>query len=419
MDFRSLFGKKKARAADAPKVDAPRATRSGSEHSPGDVERLSTVGSDGGPPLAEAMAIFRHVRTTPDEGRAIDALLALARSASRVPEPLMVAVASALVDRGEAKTALASIADVTSLPALLLRADLHADDGDVATALALSERVLARELDYPGARERHRRWREALGFTREVAPRADASSATVVTQEPESPFRLLREVARGGSGAVYEAEDRELHRKVALKIYHHAERDRAQLVHEARVAAALAGPNVVRVLDADPEHGWLALEWAPLGALRDAIRAKDTARLVPLEAWALPLAAALARVHAAGWVHHDVKPANVLLRAPDQPLLSDFGTARRAGEPSPPGSLGYVSPERLAGRASDVRDDVYGFGRILEDVLDALDTVGALGALDAERAARWRPLVAACVGPDAARPADARALLTRLRVEAV
>ena len=72
-----------------------------------------------------------------------------------------------------------------------------------------------------------------------------------------------------------------------------------------------------------------------------------------------------------------------------------------------------MSPERLAGRASDVRDDVYGFGRILEDVLDALD------ALDAERAARWRPLVAACVGPDAARPADARALLTRLRVEAV
>ena len=80
-------------------------------------------------------------------------------------------------------------------------------------------------------------------------------------------------MARGGAGAVYEAEDRELGRKVALKVYHHIERDRGQLAHEARVAAALAGPGVVRVLDADPAHGWLALEWAPLGAIRDHVRA--------------------------------------------------------------------------------------------------------------------------------------------------
>jgi tRNA A-37 threonylcarbamoyl transferase component Bud32 len=424
VDFRSLFRRK--REKDAPPEDATPTPRPFAKnasappgHAPSEIDRLATVGFPGGATLDEAMAIFRHVRTTPDEGRAIDALLARARahespSASRVPEPLMVAMASALVDRGEPKAALASIANATSLPALLLRADLNAEQGDLATALALSERVLARELDHPGARDRHRRWREALGFTREAAPRADPSGATLVTQEPESPFRLLREVARGGAGAVYEAEDRELHRKVALKIYHHPERDRSQLVHEARVAAALSGPHVVRVLDADPEHGWLALEWAPLGALRDAIRAKDLARLVPLEAWAVPLASALARVHAAGWVHHDVKPANVLLRAPREPLLSDFGTARRAGDPSPPGSLGYVSPERLAGRASHVKDDVYGFGRILEDVLDALEPL-----LSAEQASRFRPLVAACVGPDATRPADARAVLTRLRVEAV
>jgi serine/threonine-protein kinase len=114
-------------------------------------------------------------------------------------------------------------------------------------------------------------------------------------------------------------------------------------------------------------------------------------------------------VHAAGWVHHDVKPANVLLAAPDRPLLADFGTARRAGEPSPPGSLGYVSPERLSGRASDPRDDVFGFGRILEDAL------AALAGTDLPPA--WRELAIACSGPDAGRPNDARALLTRLRVE--
>jgi serine/threonine protein kinase len=109
-------------------------------------------------------------------------------------------------------------------------------------------------------------------------------------------------------------------------------------------------------------------------------------------------------------VHHDVKPANVLLFAPDRPVLADFGTARRALDPSPLGSLGYVSPERIAGRASHPRDDVFGFGRILEDVLDAM--------ADPALTARWQPIAAACVGPDEGRPADARALVTRLRVEA-
>jgi len=395
-----LFGKKE----EAPKAAAiePHEKDETAPIEPTDVDRLARLGAEGGPSADDAIAMFRALRSSPDEGKAIEALLA---RASAMPEELALAVANALVDRGEPARALAAIANATSSDALLVRADLLADAGDVGGAAALVERVLLRNLDQPGARERHRRWREQLGLSHD-APRVDASAATVVTNEPDAPFRLLREVARGGAGAVYEAEDRELGRRVALKVYHHPERDRAQLTHEARVAAALAGPNVVRVLDADPEHGWLALEWAAGGALRDAIRARRAEALRPIERWAVPLAAALARAHAAGWIHHDVKPANVLLAA-NEPLLSDFGIARRAGEPSPPGSMGYVSPERLAGRASDPRDDVYGFGRIVEDVLDALG--------DASPA--WRAVAAACTGADANRPTDARALLTRLRIE--
>jgi serine/threonine-protein kinase len=300
------------------------------------------------------------------------------------------------------------LTQASSPAALLLRADLEAEHGDRAAALALVERVLLRDFDQPGARERHRRWREQLGFTTEPK-RADPHAATIATtSEPDAPFRLLRELARGGAGAVYEAEDRELGRKVALKVYHHPQRDRAQLVHEARVAVSLSGPGIVRIFDVDPDHGWLALELAPLGAIRDRARAKDTATLLPIERWALPLADALARAHTAGWLHLDVKPANVLLREPGAPVLSDFGTARRPGEQSPPGSLGYISPERMAGRPAHPRDDVFGFGRLLEDVLDAVQPGPG----------RWRDIAAVCVGPDEARPEDARALLTRLRVEA-
>jgi serine/threonine-protein kinase len=194
---------------------------------------------------------------------------------------------------------------------------------------------------------------------------------------------------------------------VALKVYHRVDRDRAQLLHEARAAVALAGAGVVRMFDVDPEHGWLVMEWARLGALQDLFRSGDERARADVEGWAMPLVDALARVHAAGWIHNDVKPANVLLRDRRTPLLSDFGGARRAGEPSPPGSLGYVSPERLAGRASDPRDDVFAFGRVLER---ACETLG-----NDDEAGRWRRIAASCTGPDAARPPHAVALASMVR----
>jgi serine/threonine-protein kinase len=385
-----------------------------------ELERLLRLGAAGGPDPDEALSLFRALRATPDEARAIDVVSDVAR-AGPLPEPLVVAAAAALADRGERDRALALVtsgrAPCTSVEARMLAADLHETRGELAEALALVERVLVRDLDYPGARERHQRWRVRLGLdggTEESAARGagDRAAVTIVSREPDAPFLLLREVARGGAGAVYEAQDRELGRRVALKVYHrahHVDRDRAQLTHEARVAAALAGPSVVRVLDLDPARGWLALEWAALGSLKQRLAEGDRASLLPIRAWALPLASALGRVHASGWVHHDVKPANVLFASPGHPLLADFGTARRSGEPSPPGSLGYVSPERLAGRASDPRDDVFGFGRVLEDAIDGLD--------DPPDATLWRLIAAGCTGPDSARPADGRAIVTRLRVE--
>jgi eukaryotic-like serine/threonine-protein kinase len=371
-----------------------------------DIGKLTRTGLPGGPTPDEAQYLFTQLRATPDEARAVEELVR-ATQVRRLPESLLLALGSALIDRGELEIAERVLTGATSSSALVVLGDLAERRGDIPTALALIERVLLRDLDHPGARERHRRWRSLLGY--EIEHKAVAPGATVVTREPDAPFDLLREVGRGGAAAVYEAIDRELGRHVALKVYHQPERDRDQLAHEARVAVDLEGPAVVRVFDLDPDHGWIALEWAMHGTLRECVRARDLTRLLPMERWALPLALALARVHAHGWVHHDVKPANVLLARSGASILTDFGIARRVGEPSPAGSLGYLSPERMAGRASDPRDDVYGFGRVLEDVLHVVT--------DEATAARFRPLALACTGPDATRPADARALVTRMRVE--
>jgi serine/threonine-protein kinase len=401
MGLWDLFKKK----APPPEPAAPApASVTTPEPAPKELERLLRVGLPGGPTESEALGAFAALRGTPDEARAVSEL-ARSTQIRSLPEPLLVELGATLLDRGEPEGARQVLASATSLPALLLLADLAERRGELPGALALVERVLLRAIDHPGARERHRRWRAQLGYDLEQRP--VAAGATVVAREPDAPFDLLREVGRGGAAAVYQAADRHLGRHVALKVYHQPERDREQLAHEARVAVALEGAGIVRVLDVDPEHGWLALEWAPAGALREAIRARDLGRLLPIERWALPLAGALARVHAAGWVHHDVKPANVLLSRTGAAILTDFGTARRAGEPSPPGSLGYVSPERMKGRASDPRDDVYGFGRVLEDVLQAVGEQAANAGL--------RALAAACAGPDDGRPADAGAVVERLR----
>ena len=95
-------------------------------------------------------------------------------------------------------------------------------------------------------------------------------------------------------------------------------------------------------------------------------------------------------------------------------MLGDFGIAQKIGGPGTPGSAGYVSPERISGRAADPRDDIYGYGRILEDVLHRFEEGAAADpelVKDAEELAVWRKIALLCIGPDEARPADGRALL--------
>lgn len=369
------------------------------------VARLARLGEADGPSVDEAIALLRQARGTTNEASAVSAALDAAE-ARPVAEDVLVACAELLAARGENASALRVLARVATVSGLVLAADLHASAGELSRAVGTIERALAKDLAAPGAIERHRRWRAALGGT-SVRPRG-AEQATMVTALPRGgPFRLLREVARGGAGAVYEAEDEVLGRRVAFKVYHDRVRGNGALEREVAATAELAGPGVVRLFDANPREGWIAFEWVPLGSVRDVLRSGDISPLEPLETWVRPLARALGRIHGRGWVHADVKPANILLRARDEPVLGDFGLARRVGAPSDGGSAGYVSPERLAGRASDPRDDVFGFGRVLEDVIDRLGPAGRL--------APWRALARACVGPDVDRPPDAEAVLSSLR----
>lgn len=328
------------------------------------------------------------------------AAVAAAIAQRDMPESLLSRCASLLAARGERDAALQMLQRCSAASDLILQADLLHETGKPAAAMSAIERVLARDIAYPGARERHERWRAQLNPVR-AKLRGSNDVTMALGTDHQAPYEILREVARGGSGVIYEARDCLVDRLVAFKVYHAPERDRAQLEREARIAVSLRGPGVVRVYDMAPDKGWIAIEWAPLGSIRDLLAAGRLQELAPIEPWAAALARSIARVHQAGFVHADIKPANVLLRARGEPVLCDFGITVHPGDDSLGGSAGYLSPERIEGRPITPGDDVYAFGRVLEDVLQVVP----------DRA--MRRIATRCLG--AGRPADGAGLLALLQ----
>lgn len=380
------------------------------------------------PPIPAELELLRDLDVGVDVSDALDALrtlmggsheraalTALTQAHAKGVLPPVLATLGAQIHerRGESDRALHLLDDPRGVDALLLAADLWSERGETARALTLVERALALDIDAPGAEERHRRWSGSLGVGM-ATPAAHGKDTTMLTASaPETSFRLVGEAGRGGAGAVFEAVDDSLSRRVALKVYHEPERDRDKLVREASTAVSFRGRGVVRVFDVEPERGLIVMEWLPAGALKRWLARGDAEFLWPLERWLIPLARALARVHDAGWVHGDIKPANVLFRTAAEPILSDFGLAHRAGEQAGGGSRGYLSPERIAGAALTPADDVYALGRLMEDALGALATRRREGSADH----RLRAVSRQCLQPADRRPPDATAFIALLQSE--
>ena len=197
-------------------------------------------------------------------------------------------------------------------------------------------------------------------------------------------YTLEREVGRGGMGAVWLAEDEVLGRPVALKRIGHlpgglgAGSDAARAEREAQMAARLNHPHVVAVYnfveDADGER-WLVMEYVDGETLASYVRRRG--RLTPEQAAPLlrQCADALAAAHAAGIVHRDVKPSNIMVDRHGQVKLTDFGIAKLGADPSITqtgllsGSPAYLAPEVAAGGGATTASDVWSLGATAFHVL--------------------------------------------------
>jgi hypothetical protein len=191
-------------------------------------------------------------------------------------------------------------------------------------------------------------------------------------------YRPLRPLGSGGSGSVWLCHDEQAGMNVALKIIGREGRAESRAEREAAAATRLRHPNCLRAygLEADDRHLYIPYEYVPGITLRQALRSGQLGDDGAIESAAQVLDG-LAFAHARGIVHRDVKPSNVLVAEGDDlsVRLFDFGLAQLADADTltavgdVPGTLAYISPERLHGEQAGPPADVWAVGVLLWEAL--------------------------------------------------
>jgi serine/threonine-protein kinase len=235
-----------------------------------------------------------------------------------------------------------------------------------------------------------------LGSAAALVVRPDADRLPLEGQRV-GRFRVLERVASGGMGVVYRAEDTQLHRTVALKFAlpdrSLTEPARARMLREARAAGALDHPNLCPIYEVG-ESATGPFFAMPLYRGETLKERLARCRVVPLgEALAIigQVAAGLECAHAAGVVHRDIKPGNVMLLPGGAVKLLDFGLARSPdvaslGSSRVVGTVHYMAPEQIRDEPVDGRADLWALGVILYEMLGGARPFGGETAAAVMRA---------------------------------
>lgn len=194
-------------------------------------------------------------------------------------------------------------------------------------------------------------------------------------------YRLGEKIATGGMGTVFRATDEKLGRTVAIKLLAENLAGDASFVErfrrEARASAGLRHPNIANVFDAgdEDECHFIVMELAEGRDLARVLR--EEGPLAPERAVKIvdQIGLALGHAHAAGIIHRDVKPANVIVGPADSVKVTDFGIARAADDSkltqtgSILGTAHYISPEQAEGKPMSPRSDIYSLGIVMYETL--------------------------------------------------
>ncbi|MEU0543008.1 serine/threonine-protein kinase [Nocardia sp. NPDC005978] len=208
-------------------------------------------------------------------------------------------------------------------------------------------------------------------------------------------YRLQSKLGGGGMGAVWLATDRLLHRDVAIKQVlttsgldeDEAREVRQRIMHEGRVAAKLSHEHAIAVYDVVLEAGepWLIMEYLPSRSVAKALSLADTLSPIEVAQIGAQVADALAAAHAAGIVHRDIKPGNILVADRGDEVgmvkLSDFGISSGAGDAEDVGDVitgtpAYLPPEVARGIQPSAASDVFSLGATLYTAIEGQPPYG-------------------------------------------
>ena len=221
---------------------------------------------------------------------------------------------------------------------------------------------------------------DEVSASRPTPPRVPAGELTTGTIL-KAKYRILGELARGGMGVVYRAEDLRLKRTVALKFLSpeltSEPEARERFVHEAQAASELDHPNICTIHEIDETEAgqmYIAMAYYEGESLKDRIKRGPVAVEEALDV-TLQLAQGLEKAHQRGIIHRDIKPANILLTEDGLVKIVDFGLARLAGTArvtktgTTMGTVAYMSPEQAQGLEMDQRTDLWSLGVVLYEML--------------------------------------------------
>jgi serine/threonine protein kinase len=277
---------------------------------------------------------------------------------------------------------------------------LPASDGEAAEAAAETTKVASDEPAKQEARPAAKpRPKPPTGKSRQARPKQSADVSKLVSAAlggigpgtEIAGYTVEQQIGEGGMAVVYRARDQRLSRQVALKLLAPGLAEdaafRQRFIRESQAAAAVDHPNIIPVYEAGDAGGslFIAMRFVQGGDVRTLL--SDRGQLSAGRTWSIvsQVASALDAAHAAGLVHRDVKPANMLLDAtarasgaghqavadehPEHLYLSDFGIARLSVSTSHltstgqfVGTLDYIAPEQIDGRNIDGRADEYSLG---------------------------------------------------------
>ncbi|MCS0580355.1 protein kinase [Massilia pinisoli] len=216
---------------------------------------------------------------------------------------------------------------------------------------------------------------------------SEVNTAPDVQRERRQPahYEFRARLGEGGFGAVHEAWDTRLQRRVAIKTIRHGGSAGADLVREARLAASLRHTAFVTVhaVEDDSDGQFIVMELVDGRTLKQILQDGPVPLATALD-WVRQVADAMRDAHASGLVHGDIKPSNLMVEADARVRILDFGlalrhdalatetvslgTATSGSDADPQGTIAYMAPERLQGATPDPRSDVYALGVILYEL---------------------------------------------------